>query len=345
MDLPVRRRRERVAQDGGFSLLEVLLAGALTAVVGSMALLWLLTINRTATDFTAEQQAENDLRFILDRAVAEFADARPPVRCVDDPLPATAEDCRTWGDHWDVDDAGVPIYTANSRVLCFYALTASGTPPNPAATPDLEGRCIRAKEERLEVVVADVSYDAQLVSSRPTSAVDSDAPARVLGFGLEPGQDVFSYGRFDGSTVGLATDTHNIAAVEMTLTHGDVSLRSNADDRQMSATLAVRANRYSPFQTPTYGVPGPVTMLAYIATDMTFTVTWSAPGSGGAPTGYEVQQTSNAPQSDSACSVDTTAMTIDFVGRMSNTAYTVWVRACNAVGAGPWLRLDAMTLP
>ena len=74
------------ADDAGLSLIELLLAGALTAIVGAMALLWLFSVNRTATDFTAEQQAENDLRFILDRAVAEFADARPPASCADDPL-------------------------------------------------------------------------------------------------------------------------------------------------------------------------------------------------------------------------------------------------------------------
>ena len=57
-----RRVLQTHAEDSGLSLIELLLAAAFTAIVGAMALLWLFTVNRTATDFTAEQQAENDLR-------------------------------------------------------------------------------------------------------------------------------------------------------------------------------------------------------------------------------------------------------------------------------------------
>ena len=176
---PSRRTRAVLrAGDTGFSLVELLLAAALTAIMGAMALMWLFTVNRTATDFTAGQQAENDLRHILELAVGEMADARPPARCDDDPPPADADSCQVWIDHWDVAAVGVPIYSANARQLCFYALAASGSPPDPSNTdpPALEGRCLSAKDDRLEIVIVDVDYDDQFVSTRPTPAADTDDP-------------------------------------------------------------------------------------------------------------------------------------------------------------------------
>ena len=318
------------------------MAAALTAILGAMALLWLFTVNRTATDFTAEQQAENDLRHILELAVGEMADARPPARCEDDPPPADADGCQVWIDHWDVAAVGVPIYSANARQLCFYALAPSGSPPDPSNTgpPALEGRCIRVKDDRLEIVIADVDYDDQFVSTRPTPAADSDAPTRVLGYGLD-GSGVFRYSDFDGGSRTLVTSAiEDVAAIEISLTHAGVALRPNADAREMGVTLAVRANRFSPFQTPLILRPGQMATPTFTVTENSITVSWSAP-TGGEPSEYHVRWKSGTQdyQDDAAgdrYAVVSGDLSYDITGLTADTPYDVQVRAKNAAGFGEW---------
>ena len=342
---PSRRTRAVLrASDTGFSLVELVLAAALTAILGAMALLWLFTVNRTATDFTAEQQAENDLRHILELAVGEMADARPPARCDDDPPPADADSCQVWIDHWDVAAVGVPIYSANARQLCFYALAASGSPPDPSNTdpPALEGRCLRAKDDRLEIVIADVDYDDQFVSTRPTPAADTDDPTRVLGYGLD-GSGVFRYRDFDGGSRTLVTSAiEDVAAIEISLTHAGVALRPNADAREMSATLAVRANRFSPFQTPLYTRPGQVALGSTTVTADSITVSWTEPSTGGKPSGYLVQwkvSTEANFTDERELGPDATMLTIQSL--TTDTQYTVQVTAVNAVGSGSSSEIEA----
>ena len=341
---PSRRTRAGLrAGDTGFSLVELILAAALTAIMGAMALMWLFTVNRTATDFTAEQQAENDLRHILELAVGEMADARPPARCDDDPPPADADSCQVWIDHWDVAAVGVPIYSANARQLCFYALAASGSPPDPSNTdpPALEGRCLRAKDDRLEIVIADVDYDDQFVSTRPTPAADSDAPTRVLGYGLD-GSGVFRYSDFDGATRTVTSDVEDISAVEITLRTDDVTLRAGDSGREMSATLAVRANRFSPFQTPLYTRPGQVTLGSATVTDDSITVSWTAPSTGGEPTGYLVQwKLSTAADFTDEREVPSDETMLTITGLTTDATYNVRVTAVNAVGSSSPSEVDA----
>ena len=325
------------------------MAGALTTIMGAMALMWLFTVNRTETDFTAEQQAENDLRHILELAVGEMADARPPARCDDDPPPADADSCQVWIDHWDVATVGVPIYTANAGQLCFYALAVAGSPPDPsnADPPALEGRCIRVKDDRLEVVIADVGYDDKFVSTRPTPAADSDAPTRVLGYGLD-GSGVFRYHDFDGSTRTVTSDVDDVSAVEITLRTDDVTLRAGDSGREMSATLAVRANRFSPLQTPLILRPGEMATPTFTVTENSITVSWSAP-TGGEPSEYHVRWKSGTQdyQDDAAgdrYAVVSGDLSYDITGLTTDTPYDVQVRAKNAAGFGDW-STGAMATP
>ena len=319
------------------------MAGALTTIMGAMALLWLFTVNRTSTDFTAEQQAENELRHILELAVGEIADARPPARCADDPLPADADSCQTWVDHWDVANVGVPIYTANAGQMCFYAVAAAGSPPDPSNTdpPALEGRCIRAKDDRLEVVIADVVYDSRLISTRPRPAARTDDPTRVLGYGLD-GSGVFRYRDFGGATRTVTSDVEDISAVQITLRTDDVTLRAGDSGREMSATLAVRANRFSPFQTPLYTRPGQVALGSATVTDDSITVSWAAPSTGGEPTGYLVQwKLSTAADFTGEREVPSDETMLTITGLTTDATYNVRVTAVNAVGSSTPSEVDA----
>ena len=195
-----------------------------------------------------------------------------------------------------------------------------------------------AMGDRLEVLVADVSYDDQFVSNRPTVPDVADAPTRVLGHGLESA--VFRYRKFNGSTAAIVTDTQNLAAVEITLTHRDVSLRPNADLRTMSATLAVRANRFSPFQTPLFTKPGQITALRFTATETTITVTWIVPNTGGPPSRYLVQWKVST-EAEFTDEREVTATMATIIGLTTDETYTVQVTAVNAVGEGDPSSVDA----
>ena len=335
-----RRVRQTHAEDSGLSLIELLLAAALTAIVGAMALMWLFSVNRTATDFTAEQQAENDLRRILELAVGEVADMQPPARCDDDPAPSDVASCTAWVVNWDGSTFAMPIYTATASTLCFYALAPAGSPPDPSSTgpPQLEGRCIKVNGDRLEVETAPVTYSTEFAQDPPMAG--SLTLERVLGYGLD-GTGVFSYREFDGDAFTQPPKLQDVASIEITLTHRDVTVRPNAEARHMSATLAVRANRFSPFQTPLYPRPDQVLGLTLTVADdeMEITVDWVAPGTGGPPAEYHIRWKSGTEAytddpSDERYEVVDNATTYTITGLTNGTTYTVEVRAKNPVGFG-----------
>ena len=70
----------------------------------------------------------------------------------------------------------------------------------------------------------------------------------------------------------MTSDVEDISAVEITLRTDDVTLRASDSGREMSATIAVRANRFSPFQTPLFLRPGQVTLGSTTVTDDSITV-------------------------------------------------------------------------
>ena len=327
------RSRGAGSNDAGLSLIELLLASAFTAIVGVMALVWLFTVNRTETDFTAEQQAENDLRLIVDRVIGELADARPPLRCGDDPPPTGNQPCMTPVDSWEMGTGG-SLHRASSQDLCFYARLSDAAAPNPSNTslPEHEVRCIKFQNQRLEVETAELTYDAQV-----TRMLGRSSLKRVLGRNLD--SIGFSYDYFPG----VRRDLRDVSLIKLTLMHSGVALRPNAAARGMSATVAVRANRFSPLQTPLFTKPGQVTSLVLTATEQTITLTWNAPSpdAGGAPTEYHVRWKSgdqsypSGPSSD-RYEVVTGATTLEITGLTTGTSYDVQVLASNVVGDGDW---------
>ena len=338
------RSRGAGSNDAGLSLIELLLASAFTAIVGVMALMWLFTVNRTETDFTAEQQAENDLRLIVDRVIGELADARPPLRCGDDPLPTGNQPCMTPVDSWEMGTGG-SLHRASSQELCFYARLSDAAAPNPSNTslPEHEVRCIKFQNQRLEVETAELTYDAQVTRTLLAEAGAGPQPRfhRFL-LRLLPRRAPGLAGRV-ADKAHLDAQRRGPSLIKLTLMHSGVALRPNAAARGMSATVAVRANRFSPLQTPLFTKPGQVTSLVLTATEQTITLTWNAPspGAGGAPTEYHVRWKSgdqsypSGPSSD-RYEVVTGATTLEITGLTTGTSYDVQVLASNVVGDGDW---------
>ena len=90
-------------------------------------------------------------------------------------------------------------------------------------------------------------------------------------------------------------------------------------------------------------VPGPSSALS--ASDGTYTdkvrLAWTAPTTGGAPTGYRIYRyTSNS--SGSAAEISTsTATSYDDTSAVAGTTYWYWVKAYNAAGSGPFSNGDS----
>ena len=248
----------------------------------------------------------------------------------------------SWVDDWGgasslsriIDGA---FYTAVATRLCFYAIPPASLPHSPTSAdpPPLEGRCVEVDGGELVVKTADVSYTPQLVATLP----QSPTLARVIGSGLD-GARIFSYRKFDGNSLSSGDSLHDLAAIEITLTHSDVAIRPKAVAREMSATLAARANRYSPFQTPLYPRPGQVNSLRFTATHDTVTVMWTAPTSGGEPSKYLVRwKVSTEANFTNQREVDDPMLAI--TGLTTGTTYTVEVTAINAVGSGTASEIEA----
>ena len=214
-------------------------------------------------------------------------------------------------DSWEMGTGG-SLHRASSQELCFYARLSDAAAPNPSNTslPEHEVRCIKFQNQRLEVETAELTYDAQV-----TRMLGRSSLKRVLGRNLD--SIGFSYDYFPG----VRRDLRDVSLIKLTLMHSGVVLRPNAATRGMSATVAVRANRFSPLQTPLFTKPGQVTSLVLTATEQTITLTWNAPSpdAGGAPTEYHVRWKSgdqsypSGPSSD-RYEVVTGATTLEITG-------------------------------
>lgn len=95
--------------------------------------------------------------------------------------------------------------------------------------------------------------------------------------------------------------------------------------------------------TPAETAPGQVTGLAVGSiTTTSASVSWSAPTTGGAPTGYTIERATN-PGFTGATSGTDDASPFSLTGLTANTTYHVRVRANNGAGSGDWVSTSFTT--
>ena len=264
-----RRRASGVRAQAGMTLVELVVAMSLLAVVSVMGAMVMFGTRRVADQVTWRANASSDIRDLLDRTFADLSSARPPAACIDESCARITESRST------PDDPTSPppsvLVSASGTSVCYLSQRrdAIGAVDAAAVLQPYWKICLAARvppstsglaaSERLLVVLAyaptatDASYgrldsDAGFASS-PTSTrqlgvIDVRA-APPFSFSDNDGADVA--GRdLDGLTWrdagGLLT---RIAKVEM-------RIRLSAFDRQgrptntrtLTFTAALRTSRY-----------------------------------------------------------------------------------------------------
>ena len=164
MRAPVSRSgRTPSRDDAGLSLVELLIASAIAAIVIAGALAWLYTSQRTSGDLGDTRSGEADLQLMLDTVVSAVAGARPTALCLNPHptpsvttpsdtrvLPVTdtsgSDRCTEVGEHWgytplegpsgtkDVFQPGGPFKEASGEGICYYTLHDSTKPAVTTST-------------------------------------------------------------------------------------------------------------------------------------------------------------------------------------------------------------------
>ena len=264
---------ERASQrscDCGFTLVEVLLASVLGAIVVATALIWLANTIRTSDTLTAVHDEDNELSLMLNLVMAELSEARPTALCLE-PDPNTLTDpviilsgsnsCTDIGENWGywptvsggvtrVFRPGSPFYEATPDSICYYA-TPEGTVPDPATPAAPWGACIELSSNG-QILARTLEPESDAKTSYIAAAIPSNYDwtsgtwtERILG---TVDSIAFSYRGFDGTdltpTPGNSVaggSLADIANIEVTLMR-----RGGNVDNEVTDSVYVRASRFSP---------------------------------------------------------------------------------------------------
>lgn len=284
---PARCRERRswgVGCGDGYTLVEVMAAGALLLVLTAVAFGWLAAIRRqgSAVEQAALEQTVA-LRPALDGAIGALADARPTALCLSpDPdareTPVTDPSaCDTVGDHWGytptggtldgILQRGGAIRSADAERVCFYSADADAV-PDPAAPTAPVASCLELTsagvlQVRSRPPASGTTYLGAAVASSYSWDATSGWNTRVLGRNLHSPHDdpddpsdatpIFSFTDFAGAA--MATPVADALLDDIALIR--IELRAGADGETISGTAAVQANRLSPCRLPVDRRPGP----------------------------------------------------------------------------------------
>ena len=348
--------------DDGFTVVELMLASALSAIVLGMVLLWLSSAREMGDQIVSDHDERQDLSFTLELALAELSDARPTALCLNpDPNTQTGPSTTTstpacnatgrsenWG-YWPTGTprsfvAGSPFHEATDNKLCFFALP-EGTIPDPANPVAPWGSCLEASGGQLlartlePASAAQTDYLAAAISSNYnwTSGTWTE---RSLG---EIDTIKFEYLDFTSKNVASPVadgELDDIALVKITLTRG-----TGADAAKATGSLAIRSNIFSPCRgsatAPTCPVLGTLTLTATggsLKIDASWTLSDNVPA-----TEYEVQykKTSDTTWTDLSGTINTTSITISSL--TANISYEVRVRASNDADISDWSNMASAT--
>ena len=360
-----RARRD----DRGFTVVELLLSAALSAVVVAMVWMWLSSTQEASDRIVGDLDEERGMSFTLEAALAEISDARPTALCLD-PDPngqsspeTTTANCTTEGDnwgYWKVESGtpsfvpGSPFHEADDDKLCFYALPDDET-ADPASSQTPWGSCLEQSGDMLLARTLEPKYPVPntnpqqyrdvlpleaAVASNYSWSSGGTWTDRILG---KIASVAFKYHDFDGkeftTTPVSDGELDDIAMVTVTLTVGTAP-----DVKELSGTLAVRANSFSPCRNTTPRPKTPAATCPWLAkpTAPTLTpgatkldVSWTAP-SGMPADEYDLQYKDSTATSwtDVSGTISTTSATISSL--TTGTDYDVRVRATNDIDTSEW---------
>lgn len=352
-------RHRLKSDDDGFTVVELMLASALSAIVLGMVLLWLSSARDMGDQIVGDHDENQDLSFTLELALAELSDARPTELCLD-PDPNTqispetvTANCNTKGQNWGYWPtstgtrsfmAGSPFHEATDIKLCFFALP-EGTVPDPATSVAPWGSCLEQSGGQLLARTLE-----------PTSAAHTDYLAAAI-----PSNYNWAAGTWTGRSLGkidtikfeyldftskvitspvAASKLDEIALVRIILTRG-----TGADEVKATGSLAIRANIFSPCRgsaaAPTCPVLDPP-MLSVTGGSLKIDASWTLSGNVPA-TNYAVQyrKTSNTTWRDLSGPINTMSTTISSL--TANISYDVRVRATNDADISDWSNIVQAT--
>ena len=356
--------------DDGFTVVELLLSAALSAIVVAMVWMWLSSAQEASDRIAGDLDEERGMSFTLELALAELSDARPTALCLDpDPNSLTspetaAANCTTEGHNWGywptvssgtrTFEAGSPFHSADDDKVCFYALPDDET-ADPSSSQTPWGSCLEKSQSgdlllarTLEpAAAAKTSHLAAAVASNYSWTSGGTWTERILG----KIDDVeFEYQDFDGAaltTPVIDESLDDIALVKVTLTVGTAP-----DVKQLVGTLAVRANAFSPCRETIPRPKFPAATCPWLETPAAPTLTagtdkldvsWSAPSGNVPAEDYEVQykESTATAWTDFAGTISGTTATISSL--TAGTSYDVRVRATNSADISDWSALTAGT--
>ena len=356
-------RRHRLECDDGFTVVELMLASALSAIVLGMVLLWLSSAREMGDQIVGDHDERQDLSFTLELALAELSDARPTALCLNpDPNTQTGPSTTTstpacnatgrgenWG-YWPTGTprsfvAGSPFHEATNNKLCFFALP-EGTVPDPANPVAPWGSCLEASSGQLlartlESATAAQNDDLAAAISSNYNWTTGTWTERSLG---EIDTIEFKYLDFTSKDITSPVDAgelDDIALVKITLTRG-----TGTDAVKATGSLAIRANIFSPCRgsgpAPTCPVLGTLTLTAR-GGSLTIDASWTLSGNVPA-TNYEVQykKTSDTTWTVHSSTITTLSTTISS-SLAATTSYDVRVRATNNADTSDWSTIVSAT--
>ena len=356
-----------VDDDRGFTVVELLLSAALSAVVVAMVWMWLSSTQEASDRIVGDLDEERGMSFTLEAALAEISDARPTALCLDpDPNSqnspeTTAANCTTEGDNWGYWPTvtsgtrsfvpGSPFHEADDDKLCFYALPDDET-ADPASSQTPWGSCLEQSGDML--LARTLEPDKQPVPNTNPQQYRDLLPLeaavasnyswssggtwtdRILG---KIATVAFDYHDFDGGELTTPVsdgELDDIAMVTVTLTVG-----AAPDVKELSGTLAVRANSFSPCRNTTPRPKTPAATCPWLAKPATPTLT---PGSGQLTVSWTTPSGVHAASYELQYKLSTATSWTDVSGSFTGTTaisltagtYDVRIRAKNSNDISEW---------